>query len=400
MLTSGYQNPEQTKDIQQSQQQAKEIAQFSESSFQKLDEAILTDYEKKFMKYLVDMHNSLRKDKISLSEIQSIHEAIETIQKAEQDDYICTLIWPEKNKGAKIPATVPLPSASFQLHSSRIVETNSSGHAALMFNPYFLGADGSNQSTLWLNNDDTLTGVSSNDNFNAINIQQLIPQVYNKYRLVSASIVVKYVGRLDIVQGVIGGAIVFDQNTNSATISNVNNNLAQYGDFNLAMDSYFFQENMTLNGVREIYFPLDPTYEEYLDIGQSRSGYNMFCYIYSGVPNAKAYKVDIYCNFECLPDATFRNYIPTSAPSEPVENKHIAVDQVKKAPITQSEEANKGKTPKQNKKTFWENLKNKVGEYLPSILRWGGRVLPIPYAGTVGKYAGDLVDTVMKDASK
>ena len=58
-----------------------------------------------------------------------------------------------------------------------------------------------------------LTGTQPNNNFRPININQCIPDVYDQYRLVSASIVVKYIGRLDIVSGVIGGAIIFDENS-------------------------------------------------------------------------------------------------------------------------------------------------------------------------------------------
>ena len=95
----------------------------------------------------------------------------------------------------------------------------------------------------------------------------MIPNVYDQYRLVSASMVVKYIGRLDIVSGVIGGAIVynddptigahFSQGTNTTNVY-----MAKYGNFDLAMDSFYHQEYMVLDGLRQLYFPLDNSFEE------------------------------------------------------------------------------------------------------------------------------------------
>ena len=60
--------------------------------------------------------------------------------------------------------------------------------------------------TFAYNNNDSLTSNSSDSNFSILNIGQGIPPVYDQFRLVSASlIVVKYIGRMNITSGVIGG---------------------------------------------------------------------------------------------------------------------------------------------------------------------------------------------------
>ena len=142
--------------------------------------------------------------------------------------------------------------------------------------------------TLMVNNSNTLTGTQADNNWIPVNINQAIPPVYDQYRLVSASIVVKYIGRLDIISGVIGGAIIFDENptlngsvwcktgdgttalnalNTSTSITNLTSpGLSKYGNFDLAMDSFYHQENLCLEGIRQLYFPIDNSYEEYTKI--------------------------------------------------------------------------------------------------------------------------------------
>ena len=57
-------------------------------------------------------------------------------------------------------------------------------------------------STFYVNNNDDLTGSKTNEGkFLAYPVGQGIPNVYDQYRLVSASIIVKYIGRMDITSG-------------------------------------------------------------------------------------------------------------------------------------------------------------------------------------------------------
>lgn len=340
--------------------------QLSESEAPTLlnNDGMISNYDKKFLSYLVNMHNSLRGDRIDVDRINSLNEMLQHMKGEQSEEYLETLLHPETVKGTKIPSTIPVPSSSFQLHNSITVAPNALGHFAIVFNPFFLSGAGTN-SSLWLNNNVGLTGSASSNFFTAVNVGETIPPVYNQYRLVSASIVIKYVGRLDIVQGVLGGAIIFDQNVNTGdyTVPAINANLAKYGDFNLAMDSYYTQENLTLNGLRELYFPLDVTFEEYTDIGTSKNGFAYVAYCYSGVPSTPSYKVDVYMNFECLADATFLNYIPASPCMIGTDRKSEAIQIVQQNPITDESESR----IRRNASSFWDKLKNNLGSILPSV---------------------------------
>lgn len=335
--------------------------------FQNIDE-----YERKFLEYLVKLHNSLRKDVIDIDEVQGVLEVLNHMKGENENEYLRALLRPEISKGAKIPAMIPVPSSSFQLHNTITISTNSTGNACLVFNPFFLATSGTS-SSLYLNNDASLTGSASSNFFKAVNIGQTVPAVYNQYRVVSASIVVKYVGRLDIVQGVIGGAVIFDSSVGSSdyTTGSAISSLSKYGDFNLAMDAYYTQENLLLNGIRELYFPLDNTYEQYTNVGTPKTGFNFLVYILNSVPSAAYYKVDIFVNYECLPDAAFLNYLPVQSCTCSPYVKEDAVRKLQEKPITMADTVDTG-----SRLGFWDKIKGVFGKVLPSISNIASNVFP------------------------
>lgn len=353
----------------------------------------INSYDRKLLEYLVNMHNILRGEKINVDDFGSVVDAIQQMKDDQEWDYLNALVHPEKAKGAKIPSTIPVPSSSFQLHNSVQVSTNSAGNACIVFNPFFLqsnAAGAPTTSTFFINNNAALTGSASDNHFVATNIGQGIPPVYNEFRIVSASIVIKYVGRIDIVQGVIGGAIIFDQNITAADYSTnaVNANLAKYGDFNLAMDSFYTQENLTLNGLRELYFPLDTTFEQYTNLGSVKTGFGQMVYILGGVPSSPAYKIDIYVNYECLPDSTFLNYIPTSMNQSEyaAERKRDAVKIVQQNPITEEN----GMRSSSARTSFWDKIKSTFGSLLPGITTLASTLAP-PQFKPLLSIAGSLL---------
>jgi hypothetical protein len=321
-------------------------------------------YDKKLLAYIVGLHNATRGDYIRVDDFASLVDGIAHLKQENDRDYLSTLVHPEQTKGSKIPSPIPVPSSSFQLHTTQLLSTNASGNLAIAFNPCFLDTAGLN-STFFVNNNAALTGSNASNFFTATNFGQTIPAVYSEYRVVSASMVIKYTGRLDIVQGVIGGAIIFDNNLPPTAYTTVNASLAKYGDFNLAMDSYYTQENMALNGVRTLYFPLDSTFEQYQTLGSAKTGFNMFGYVYGGVPSAAAYKVDIFVNYECLADAQFLNYMPTSTCHGSAEAKSDAIKHVQTRPVTAEHESKAG--PHDKGGSFWDSIKSTLGDILPSV---------------------------------
>lgn len=343
------------------------------------------------------LRTSLNGDNVN---VRSIRQQIRDISRFDQErnfDYLSNLLKPEKAKGCKIPSQIPIPSCSFQLHNAITLTTNSSGNIAFIMNPFFLASntivgqrlpnvEGNYTyvhkylTSAWLNNSDTLTGAAADDNWSPVDFGQTIPPVYDQYRLVSASLVVKYIGRLDNVQGLVGGAIFYADNSaiggqvqvaSSSTgaydpagagTNTITEGLSQYGNFDLAQDSYYHSENMTLEGVRELYFPIDNSFEEYMKVvdpssgldGNStdagvelvaandifKSGFNWFFYATNAPPSTSCFKLDIYCNFECLPNAKYLNYMPISLTPFIVspEEKKKAILMAQDRPIMKSGE--------------------------------------------------------------
>ena len=241
-----------------------------------------------------------------------------------------------------------------------------------MFNPFFLGSEStagkqlcisnvasrlflsSKASTFWFNNTGHAnTGQLSSVMCVPVDIGQILPPVNEQYRLVSASLQVKYIGRLDEVSGIMGCAVVYDESQDlgmyvqmrdnadtvydetRANVPSYNNVLEKYVNFEYARDSFYYQENSCLEVIRALYFPLDNSYEEYVKISNGdeiaafpsgndyrpnlkinesyfKSGFNWFFYAMNAPHGTNCFKVDIFCNFECLPNAKFLNYMPIS----------------------------------------------------------------------------------------
>ena len=373
---------------------------------------MIDEYDKQMLAYIIELHNSLKGDVLNINKFENVIEALQHINAENEYDYLNCLLHPEKSKGVKIPSPIPVPSCAFQLHNTITLSTNSLGNLCFLFNPYFLynnaligqtvALNESYEATVnyatsfFFNNNDSLDGRTpslNTGNWSTVNIGQGIPGVYNQYRLVSASIVVRYIGRMDITSGVIGGAIIYDESINPVLSMQVGNaaisikpaNLVKYANFDLAMDSFYHQETNCIKGLRELYFPLDNTYEEYvktaddvttLPNGQgdfnrnptisndfARSGFQQFVYVLGAPPNSSCFKVDIYCNFETLPNASFLNYMPVSLSnynvSPTVKKQSISV--VQKSPITNLQQEHK----------WYGNIKGKLFDGLKRVWKSG-----------------------------
>ena len=349
--------------------------------------------------YIVRLSKVLNGDKLSITKIQSAIENLQEFRARNKYNYLNNLLNPEKCKGVKIPSQVPIPSCSFQLHNCITLKTNSSGNLGIIFNPDFLASNVHNRvinvetsewnndytiqffTSLFVNNDDSLDGFSDNIHWKIMDIGQNIPPVYNQYRLVSASIVVKYMGSLEEVSGVIGGAIVFDESSEIGCHHRIKfrnkqtgreygpfarftipKYLSKYGNFDLAMDAFYRQENLCLEGIRLLYFPIDTSYTDYIglmndnyvyieqqdgetyhdirgifraDEDYRKNTFKQMIYVLGAPANQTCFKLDIYCNFECLPSSEFMNYLPLSMNTEFYDEQAISdtIKTVQQKPI-------------------------------------------------------------------
>jgi len=387
---------------------------------------LIDNYDKNLLQIIADLYKSMNGEDIDMDGMMNAVDALMKFNKKSKYNYLNDLLYPEIYKNVKIPSPIPVPSCSFQLHNSVTLSTNSLGNLGIIFNPFFLATnDVANDplvfklrekdgllyrtdvlSSFFVNNHDTLTGYESNDNWIPVNIGQMIPPVYNQYRLVSASIVVKYIGRLDVTSGVIGGAIIFDETQEIGAFGkygslegefagdyiSATNTLTKYGNFDLAIDSHYHQQNYLLDGIRLLYFPIDNYYEEYTKLfgpklinlklvtdwneglindrpvmttstDYLKNGFKFMIYTLGAPPSSSCFKVDIYCNFECLPDSEFLDYMPSSISEYTISNneKKQAIEIVQKKPIMSIKEVASNLFTKI--KTWKDNILNIINKF-------------------------------------
>ena len=436
---------------------------FNENQNSGIERAI-DEYDANFLSYIARLYQAINGEKMDFSDIKNSVDALSKFNKKQEYNYLNNLLYPEKCKGVKIPSPVPVPSCSFQLHNCVTLQTNASGNLGVVFNPFFLASNSNDNignytyadenvksatfkpnyfSSFYVNNAQDLNGYSTNYNWRPINIGQQIPPVYNQYRLVSASVVVRYIGRLDIASGVIGGAIVFDEskeigcdgietvvgaddNVNRINFATRPTNLDKYGNFDLAMDSFYHQENLCIEGMRELYFPIDNSYEEYVkllnpslitgirkhgvndaipvlsaDEDYLKNGFRYMIYVLGAPPSSSCFKCDIYCNFECLPNAEFLNYLPLTLNLDPTtaEEKKEATLIIQQKPVMKISESEK-MVPKMP--SIWERMKQKFSNALPGIgkLIAAGLVTAIPQLKPGLALANSIIDSISQSNSE
>lgn len=317
---------------------------------------------------LISLKESLNKEDLDLKKIQKDIKQLDEFDNTQNYEYLNNLLDPIKAKGVKIPSNKPIPSCSFQMHNYITFKTMTNGNDIFTFNPFFLASEalinkpfvynGTNKylstgaGTYFFNNPSTPPdGMSPATNWYFPDYTfQMIPDVYSKYRLVSACVTLRYTGPLDEASGVMGCGISYlnspyvgtrykdypEQVGNAATRNPI---LDNYGNFELIRDSYYYSENLCIEGLKMLYFPLDNSFEEFKDVWDGtvekvdsfqidgilrlglrisnkyfKPGFNWFIYVQNApyVADSRNFRFDYYLNYECIPKAEFLNYMPVS----------------------------------------------------------------------------------------
>ena len=337
---------------------------------------------------MINNYDMLKKINMISNSIESrnadnIINSINNLVNANNEDkykYLNALLNPEKIKDVKIPSKIPIPSCTFQLHSSIMIPGNN--NFKFMFNPFFLydksycyedmnmkpynkfyGPYGEYEFVTDVQNSDkgiafyypsyytTMVEIfrqnwaddsdMNNTYTRYMDINQGVPHLYKQYRLVSASITVKYIGPIDKANGVIGGAIITEEDNHIISCCDMkisrngytssgsqNETYYKYYNHNLVINSIYHQQNKCIDGIRLLYFPLDNSYEEFVDVftpnnvkstgfveiygdkkrcyieadSNFKNGFNFYIYFLYNFSGHRLhyyrYKVDIYSNFE------------------------------------------------------------------------------------------------------
>lgn len=297
---------------------------------------LVKNNDKRLVEWLVNLHSTLNKDKVDLREIDNLVKILEHYNEDAKDNYVNALLYPESALQAKLPTLFPIPSTAFQMHFTTNVLPNggsAGGNFAWTWNPFFLQDTSiAGYTTFFLNVDLTLNGNAGNDNFlvTPIGYNQIPATIYGSYRVVSASVVVSYIGKMDSVSGVLGIGIGLNNQgvappTTIAPATGKDSNSLLFGTFSQVDNLYFHERTQAANGLRAIYFPIDDKYTYFLpllnasgpgSVANIANTYNSGFYFAgygSGLPaTGGTVRFDFYVNYECLVQPQFNNFIPST----------------------------------------------------------------------------------------
>ena len=318
------------------------------------------EYEFKRLKEL------LNSKKLDLNSIRYMLKKLDTSEDENKYEYYKALLEPETHSQTKIPSKSGVPSVVFQLKSScnPYIYYNEGGKCVYKINPYFLMTRDFDRSysikyqagnmVLYYTPFECYQSFkyreySNNPSFNEkyfIN-QYIEPEIYDSYRLVSASVQVKYVGNIRATKGVIGGGIMTEEESNlivchgrvstgtyEYSLSGLNDTITDV--IQRIRNAAYFQENSCLEGLRMIYFPIDKSYNNFHKIPSTKDikwngvttpsgidpyllvdskfykgGFNWYIY-FDEVLDGGNFVIEIYCNFECTLSSKVLNYMPVS----------------------------------------------------------------------------------------
>jgi hypothetical protein len=275
---------------------------------------LLEQFDRTFLSKLVDLHNTLFSDYINLDDLDDILEFFKDYQKHLEDNYFKSLLFPEKYKNVRIPTKFPIPSFSFFQKSSFTITPNNNLVWYLQWCPQTL-LDSSyavaNTGNLLLNNATALNGTTADvtaADYTPITVDRLqTTNLIQAFRLVSASIIVSYIGSIDAHSGVLGGAmdISFYDSLQPDTASS---------QFSVIDDKMWSLNSNPYEGLRLIYFPKDYSDFNFIrtNIGTqaNNSSTCMRMLVYGqNLPAGSSVRVDLYRNFEAIPNPAIADFV-------------------------------------------------------------------------------------------
>ena len=317
---------------------------------------------------LNQLKNDLNSDGVNIQRVLNEIRLLNQCNEEQYFDYIKDLLDPINRKGVKVPSEKPVPTCTFQWHDSYNFTVNRHGCALFSFNPWYMQNGtfknkkveyagnmylGGTASPFFFTDQVSLDGTKEvATNVSGINtFNTTVPDVYEKYRLVSACMTIRYIGNLDEVKGTIGGCIDYSKercmgiglkNGSSSSHYVATSGapwLKKFGNYDLIRDNYYYKESTCLEGLKMLYFPLDNNFLEFKKVigkneldarnipgvgnvieatsNSMKDGFNWIAYVEGGPyldsdEDICNFKIDFYSNFECVPKAKFMNYIPIS----------------------------------------------------------------------------------------
>ena len=277
-----------------------------------------------YLQKILQIHNAVMKDKVNLSQISDALEFFDEYHKEIKRSYLHSLIFPEKTRGVRVPTKFPIPTLTFTQKNQLTISPNTNGNFLVQWNVQSLFDNTTatpTYSDLWLNVAATLTGAttgvaSTSSRANFLNVQNTL----NAYRLVSATMIVTYIGSVDAHSGILGGGI----DINIATSSGSDD--TSLTNFSNVDDKMFSYQSIPFNGLKLNYFPKD-----YADLNMYRIPADTATSQLSaqGLPSwiklivygqnlagGSSIRIDFYRNWEAVPATAFSDIVSAQLPTQ------------------------------------------------------------------------------------
>jgi len=224
-----------------------------------------------------------------------IVSSAKSYQHAARELYLNSLLYPEEVV-AKIPGPLPISSATASIRNNFSITPNTAGKFLLIIDPF--------QGTGMLWQDNTVDGNGTGGNPTNIALTQN-NTIVDQFRLVSASIILRYYGNFNQMSGIFVSAVTSHLNgqwTDFLTFSNIEDITNKF-------------VSKCVDGVKLIYTPMDNRAIEFRPGSEYTNGThpckNQYLFVVMGdlFPNNTCIRVDYYRNIEYTTVPLYREYI-------------------------------------------------------------------------------------------
>lgn len=252
--------------------------------------------------------------------------------------YVASVLHPESQEAAvRIPEPFGRPSTTARITESINITTSvANGQLVFLWRPNSILSNINNPTTYY---NDIATGGGNIININAYTtgsataittVGRTWTNVATWHRLVSASIVIKYIGRLDESAGMLSAALI-PEVILSGTATNLQN---------LVRDGYFHYSGKAQEGIKCIYMPMDNADLEYkrtsvlFDPDTETNEKHLYYIIGWGLPKGlTVLSADCVYNVEYVPDMDHQDLVATGhASSSSVDSSLATLSQTAQKP--------------------------------------------------------------------
>jgi len=325
-----------------------EESQYNESFFG-------VNMDAKMKKLLIKVREFADKNQTTIREAQQLGEFIAKSYQDNKLHYLLSIVNPFKNRIAKVPTEIPIPSSSFSVRQNFNLISNAAGNVAFGYNPFALYSS-MQLTTFGVNNDVSLSGTVSTNFFMGVDAAQNLPvSLYSKFRLVSAAIRLTFTSSQLSSTGFATVAVDFSD-VSAATISLPITQLSKYGIFSNIENAYFKESKATRNGetLDLNYIPVDTSFTDYVNINSAKQGFTFVGYISGAEKSTTIARIDLVANYEALVAAEYTDYLPSQVYTG-------SLDELKTVSTLVSTLQQRGQSPTLDNLTLIANEQSNIG---------------------------------------